>query len=442
MRRPARPTPASLTLATLCAAFACSSTQPSADTNPNPITEATPIVATPPADAPRPVWPLQPDATWPRRCLIENAAMHPSEPWLAVACMDAEAEMGAVLVFDAQTGSLRSSTPIEGYVGWSDSGLLKWHPDGLRLATNVHTNGIALLDRASVVGVAFPDDTRDSGVGYVWIGDQMFTDTGALFEIVQDDWRFEFDTLAIPELQAIEWNAAGKFVVGRVGTGVAAYDPIAERVVYQETLAAHGEATPSCSPDGRWFVRRQFAVHPASDELLFVRGDTGRVHGLRKPSSPRIDQLAWSAKGDLAVASHVHNIGAEPSKRRLDVFAEGELQSSIDLGPRAIQGSHRIADASGIAWSPESDGLAILLDQQQVRLFDAQTGKTLLTFAAPAPPIPAGLPDSYTKGWRPEFGFPGDLMWVHQQRLIRIAPHFVGIWSLDGQRIAQFVVPQ
>jgi hypothetical protein len=387
-------------------------------------------------------WPRHPDPKWPRGCLIENAAVHPREPWIAVACTNSQAETGAVLVFDAQTGSLRSSTLIDGFVGWSDPGLLRWHPDGVRLGTNVSTNGIALLDRAEFVGAAFPDETRDSGVNYLWIGDEMFTGTGALFQIQQDDWRFEFDELEIPELQAIEWNAARKFVVGRVGRGVAAYDPIAKRVVYENTLERFGDrGNPDWSPDGRWCVRRQFAVHPAPDELLFVDGNTGQVHGIRTPSSPRIDQLVWSLNGSLAVSCYVHHIGGQRTQRHVDIFREGERCITIDLGARAIQASHSIADASGIAVSPTGDGLALLLDGQRVQVIDAQTGKVLSTFHAPAPAIPAGLPDYYAKGNRPVFGFPGDLMWVHQQRLIRIAPHFVSVWSMDGSRVAEFVVP-
>ena len=115
---------------------------------------------------------------------------------------------------------------------------------------------------------------------------------------------------------------------------------------------------------------------------------------------------------------------------------------TIDLGGRSIQASHSIADARGIAWSPNGDGVALLLDRQQVQVIDARTGKALSTFDAPAPAIPAGLPDYYYRnGHQPEFGSPGDLMWVHQQRLIRIAPHFVSVWSMDGTKVAEFVVP-
>jgi hypothetical protein len=94
-----------------------------------------------------------------------------------------------------------------------------------------------------------------------------------------------------------------------------------------------------------------------------------------------------------------------------------------------------------MAWSPDAHGLALLLDEQQVSIHDAHSGAPLFQFSAPAPEVPAGLPDYYTNGHRPSYGFPGDLMWAQRQRIVRIAPHFVSFWSLDGQKIAQFVVP-
>lgn len=125
-------------------------------------------------------WPEQPQAAWPRRCLINNIAVHPQHPWLAAACTDADAEIGAVLLFDAETPRLRSSIHLDGYVGWSeDRDLLRWHPDGQRLATNAETNGITLLRRGRLVGRAIPDETRDHGVGYAWLGDHIFSDTGS-----------------------------------------------------------------------------------------------------------------------------------------------------------------------------------------------------------------------------------------------------------------------
>ena len=60
------------------------------------------------------------------------------------------------MVLDASTGSLRSVTRFDTYVGWSEPHLMRWHPDGRRLTSNVGTNGIALLDRARLVGMAFP----------------------------------------------------------------------------------------------------------------------------------------------------------------------------------------------------------------------------------------------------------------------------------------------
>ena len=384
-------------------------------------------------------WPQQLDPRWPARCLIENAAVHPREPWIAVACTASEPGHGAVLVFDATTGRLRSSTPIEDFVGWDDAGLLRWHPDGVRLGTNLGTNGIALLDRAQYVGAAFPDQLRDSGVGYVWIDDRMFTDTGALFEIQRGDWRFEFDELEVPQLQAIEWNAAGTFVVGVVGTGIAAYDPIARRMVYEKTAADLGaRGQPSWSPDGRRCVYRSFAVPPAPDELLFVDGDTGRVLGVEAPSSPRTHHLVWGPSGSLAVVSYVHHVGRPSTQHRVDVFRDGARRTVIELGAHSIQASSGVVDAHGLAWSPAEDGLALLLDEQVVQVVDPASGRVRASFAAPAPAIPAGLPDHYATG---QGGLPGALMWTHGPHLIRIAPHFVSIWTTDGAKVAEFVVP-
>ncbi len=53
---------------------------------------------------------------------------------------------------------------FDDYVGWDEPALVQWHPDGYRLVTNVGTNGLALLDRAVIVGQVYPDQTRDGGV--------------------------------------------------------------------------------------------------------------------------------------------------------------------------------------------------------------------------------------------------------------------------------------
>ena len=377
---------------------------------------------------------------WPSKCLIENVAVHPTQPWLAVACTDSENERGAVLVLDAQTGAVRSVATRDGYVGWSDAGLLRWHPDGRRIATNVDTNGIALLDGTEWIGSAYPDDTRDGGVGYVWVDARMFTDTDHFFEITTGDPCFEFASLGGPAFAGIEWNAQIGAAVGRVGTGIAAFDPRRSAVLYENPLAEQ-RGTPRFAPDGRWCVCVQTAVHPASDELLFVDADRGVVHGTRRPSSPRIDELVWGPRDALAVRSYVHHIGGAPSDVHVDLFVAGERQTTIDLGARRVQASHGTADTSGMAWSPDGDGIALLLDREEVAVFDARTGKQLSSFAARAPAIPRGLPDHYRNGHRPAYGFPGDLVWLPGQRIVRIAPHFTSVWTLDGQRIAELIVP-
>ena len=63
------------------------------------------------------IWPLMPDASWPSGSLVQGMAIHPQRPWLATACTNAVDQGGALLLFDAETGTLRSSTAFESYVG-------------------------------------------------------------------------------------------------------------------------------------------------------------------------------------------------------------------------------------------------------------------------------------------------------------------------------------
>jgi hypothetical protein len=389
-------------------------------------------------------WPAQPNARWPARCLIENIAVHPVEPWLAVACTDAENERGAVLVFDARAGTLLSSTSFEGYVGWSQSpGVLRWHPGGTRLATNVDTNGIAVVDRARVVGRAFPDETRDSGVRYVWVGDQIFTDTGALFEIHEGDHRLDFDSTGAPFFDDIAWNAATGAVVGRVMTGLAAFDPLRKKLLYQvspEPEASH--RTQRWSADGRWcaLVSNRSPLEP--DDVQIYNADDGRHQWTVRPSSPQIDDVHWAPDGSLLVRSHRYDPKTRArTNKRLEVVRSGRVEATIALAAREIQVNGSVPEASIVASSPTGEGFALLLDRQELQIFDARSGKALSTFRAPAPPIPAGLPSYYRDGNQALAGFPGDLLWVAPQRLVRLAPHFVAFWSLDGDKVAEFVVP-
>jgi hypothetical protein len=402
-----------------------------------------PPPVTPPRDT-EDIWPTQPSPQWPRNCLIEGVAIHPEQPWLAAACTSSEDERGAVLVFDAESGRLRSSTPFDTYVGWSDSAnLLRWHPDGRRLATNFSTNGIALLRGAEVVGQAYPDETRDSGVRHVWVDDRMFTDTGALFEIRAGDSRFDFEDIGAPSFAEIEWNSTIGAVVGRVEQGIAAFDPIGRRVLYQaEMRDLPASYRMHWSGDGRWCARIHRATPPASDQIVIFSGDDGGQRWTVEPSAPRIDDAVWNRDGSLLVRSHEHDLRTGPSSwSHLDVVRSGRIETTIDTVARAIQASHSIPESSGVAWSPAGDGIALLLDRQEIQLRDARTGAALSTFPAPAPAIPAGLPDHYRNGHRPDFGFPGDLMWVGPGRVVRLAPHFVAFWSIDGEKIAELVVP-
>lgn len=425
----------------------------SSDKPPVPSAPETPESAPPPSEpAPEtpevpvpPPPPTEPTAgsPWPSKCLLEGIAAHPSEPWLAAACSDGENERGAVLVFDLRAGALRETTLFEEWVGFATTpGQLRWHPDGKRLITNVSTNGLALVDRGKIVGRAFPDETRDTGVGFVWVDDRIFTDTGSLFAIQAGEPRFEFEALGAPAFDVIEWNAQLGAVVGRVGQGIAAFDPLKKKLVYQNGLEAFPKAHQHWSPGGQWCALRQFATHPAPDSVTILDAKDGTSRWTLHPSSARLRELYWGPDGALALTSYRHEIGSgKRHDQRVDVVRGGKIEHTFDLGSRELQASASVADAGTLAWSPSGDGLAMLLDGQQVRLADTRTGETITDFVAPAPAIPEGLPDYYRRGHRPDFGFPGDLAWPVADRVVRLAPHFVAIYSLSGDKLAEFIVP-
>lgn len=240
-------------------------------------------------------WPRQPDAAWPAECLLEGVGAHPELPWLAAACTNAAEERGAVLVFDARSAAIRSTTGFESYVGWSqDSDLLRWHPDGLRLGTNTGTNGIALLDRARVVGHVFPDETRDTGVRYVWVDDRMFTDTGALFAIQPGDQRFDLARVpGAPPFEEITWNAGiGAVVGGASGPG----------------HALPGGPTAQY-PDG---------VRVITDRPPPVRPGRGSLLGSSRPGPPSADGPARCGVGSVR-AREAHSRGG-PRARGQESF--------------------------------------------------------------------------------------------------------------------------
>jgi len=147
-----------------------------------------------------------------------------------------------VLVFDGKTGLQRTNTPYESYVGWAeDRGLMKWHPDRARLATNLSTNGIGVLRGGRWVGSASPDETRDHGVRYAWVGDRLFADTGAFFEIHDGD-RLGYEELNVtnePGFLDVWRNAHVGAIIGTNGTQLIGFDPHTKKeLIARELLEA------------------------------------------------------------------------------------------------------------------------------------------------------------------------------------------------------------
>lgn len=407
-----------------------------------PITNPVPgdALPTPPPAAPPPaaegedLWPEDPQAVWPQGCLIEGSALHPSQPWLAAACTNADAETGAVLVFDLAQGRLRAVTELPGYVGWSDANLVRWHVDGALLAVNVDTNGVLVLERGEPLQRLFPDDTRDSGVGFVWVGDRLYMDTGHLVQPEKGEPRFDFEYREeLPWFRTMFWNTELQAVVGSSDKDALAFDPVAERELVRVPLLL-----ADCALDGRWCARRVMGTRPSPDTLEMLRLKDAKTfeHSL---SGPVMGRSYWSSDGHLAVSSYQHNIGAPATAHGLDVFVNGEQLSHIALKEEPLR-AWAYGDVGPVSWAPGQDALAVLFADQSVVRYDAKTGSELGAFRAPAPPIPAGLPHWYTPTQSGSQKL-GSVLWGHPERIVRVDGHFLSVWTVQGKKLAEFVVP-
>ena len=120
---------------------------------------------------------------------------------------------------------------------------------------------------------------------------------------------------------------------------------------------------------------------------------------------------------------------------------QGEPAWARPLGDRRIVGAHSLPECSGMAWSADGAALALLLDGEEARRMDGHSGDLLGAFSAPAAPMPPGLPEWYTRRQARTEGYRGDLLWVGDQHILRLAPHFVDAYTPDGKRVAAWVVP-
>jgi WD40 repeat protein len=384
-------------------------------------------------------WPEQKDARWPASCLLENLGVHPKKPWLALACTNPKPLNGAVLVFDLERGTLLSSTPVDEGAGWNENrALLRWHANGKVLTSNFRTNGIGLFDRATFVGAAYPDQGRDSGVEYVWIGDRVFTDTGDLFAI-QPGERFEFtSSQTAPRWFDLEWNAELQAVVGPTEKGLAAYDPLKQKLVYERALEGRDKLfSPNTSADGRRIAFGSDRTRDVPHEVLVFDTKDGSLLHTLQPSGARIDAMVWGPDGRLAVSSTGARKRGEAAAQHLDVF-RGAQRVSLKLGGQRLVASNTVDEAESIAWSPDGRTLALLFADQELRLVASDTAKVIRSFPAVAAPISPALPPFYSKPERPQGH--GGVLWVGPH-CVRLAPHFVSVFSVEGKKLFEWVTP-
>lgn len=126
----------------------------------------------PPPDA---LWPSPSGARWPEGAAIVQLALHPTLPWLTLACSNIERGTGAIVILNAASGALHGVYPMHDSLGSKyEPGQLWWHPDGRRLATHNDPSGITVLEDG-VSGIDnYPDDARGEPVHFAWVDHRIY----------------------------------------------------------------------------------------------------------------------------------------------------------------------------------------------------------------------------------------------------------------------------
>ncbi|MEM6789237.1 MAG: hypothetical protein AAF715_17070 [Myxococcota bacterium] len=391
-----------------------------------------------------PPWPRQPQARWVRHCRINDVGVHPSHPWLTVACADPEdIHEGAVMVVDVDTGTLRSVSVVDNGAGWDGEGLLQWDATGRRLASNVMTNAIGVFEGGALVGVNGPDDGRDHPVVYAWVDHRVYTDTGHFFDPKQGrpPGRFDFAPVAgirwrlgpfrwVPSVGAVVGAARPdrRRTAAREPVELVAYAPQRETVVYRKPMAEF-VGVLTWSPDGRWAVAaRRLPPLRARQERVLDIYDTHIGERARAASLPGRGRARVLVRNDGALIVSTHSDIDAGVATRLEV-AEPRREEARLLSRRAPW-----PDSYGpsLALAPDGQRLAQLLADGTVDLFDLDTGARVGSFSVTVAPdvddaqVPARV-------W---------LRWVGSERIVIVSEHAIGVWSTEGDAIAQLVMPR
>lgn len=171
------------------------------------------------------------------------------------------------------------------------------------------------------------------------------------------------------------------------------------------------------------------AVSPSREDAIEVYDTTEGTLAWRVRPQGQYDSEAAIADDGTLVVQSTRRPGPETARRGEAV----ELFRPAGFGAVTLSKLPRYRTkavlAPRLAVSPDGTGAAFLSDRPSIAVFDTVAGAMVHEFSSPIPPA-SGDPS------------PGaGVVWVDHTRFALVGEHFVTIWSVDGSRLGEYVVP-